>query len=350
MTGREQKMTGGPAFARSLLMAATSAAVMVLVFSAESAAAAPCSASTPKAVSIVPPAGGYIFGRETEVDVTATSAFYPGEWGLVGASAGEALLTATSADPAKPISHPFQRTVEPHVEGYDDPSFARHATITLEPGDGPVALTATWEQYQQGSGPGGTGAAPNCDGTTTVIVTGTNEGKAPSARADSDLETSRDRRLSPRYYTYWQESIVFDVKHARPEGSAAAGPVTVEIEGRGQKRTMSLPDQLDSKWKPRGGPAKGWSLTRDGRFVPSAQFRGRAKFRYEVSFAGKRLAHGDFSVKHESASSSKIFEGQKDAFFNTCIDSNRKLFSQGGRLYCWEYRYPAIASISGVRR
>lgn len=333
----------GMRWARATLLGAAVTCGLALGVTTAQAAAAPCSAANPKAVQIVPPAE-ILFGRQTEIPVTAEDAIYTGEWGLSGGAwGGEVQFTASSADPAAPISHPFAQTVVPTVHGYEYYDIDELPTLLLELGDGPAQLSATWEQYQQGD------SYQSCTATTSVVVSGVSGGDPPRrVKAIADLEYSIDRRRSPRYFTWWEEWVEFEVTPAKP-AHAAISALTVQVKGAGDVRTMSLADQGDERWTSRRWGAKRWHLAPSGRFIPNPNLRETERFRFVMRFGGQVINRGSFRVDYERAFSERIWEGS-DAFINVCINSTRRLFSRHHRLYCWDYRYPAVQAIEGLQQ
>lgn len=291
-------------FRLTLLAAPIAALVAVsLVFTAHAQATTPpCDPSVPKVVRLVAP-DQVAFGRTAQFTVDTTS---EGGWWL---SSGNAEVTFAAADPAHPISHPFTRTVRPWTA-----SPWEYEEMKLAHGDGVGRLEASWDQYDL------YGSDTLCVHSDSQLVSPV-VGEPPKAvKAEHWYGRRRDR-------------VKFPVRPASPQHLAAMGPLTLRIRGNGRTHKKVLRDQLDKRVL---------------QFWPN-RLPNRAKlFRFKVKFGDRVLLRGRFKGKHERAFGKKIWAGT-DAYWNVCINQGRKVYSQGGRLYCWRYRYPPHEKIFGLK-
>lgn len=203
--------------------------------------------------------------------------------------------------------------------------------IKFEPGNQAGLLTASWDQMTDVYG------SDACTKSISHAVTPVAGNPARTGRASWELRT-REKRWhglrQPHNYAVWKEWVEFDVRPSSPRELAAVGPVEIRVKGGGDTYKLDLPDQ--------------WA-DRNRRFVPPSRLRGKHRFTFTVESIGQVLSRGSFKVKYEPEFGKRIWEGT-DAFWNVCINSTREVRSRNGRLYCWEYRYPASHDISGLHQ
>jgi hypothetical protein len=244
-------------------------------------------------------------------------AFNSGASGSTGP--GNIRVVVAAADPARPISHPYEQALLGAEYKQDEDGFWGHFELKFEATDGPARVSMTYPESHYVNG-----RSAECSRTVAKVVT-PYDGLRPTVRVRNDLHSLRLLVLNP------------------PAGcrDSAYGTVRVTVSGDGARRRLSAKDQCGAWLRPKSVRAPRWRLLgTEGERTNLATFEwvGRQNatrvFTYTITHAGRVLRRGQFRVVADFRPGQTIWDNT-DAFVNYCINTLQEIRSKNHRLYCY---------------